>query len=148
MHVADAHEKLLSLLHDEGQEPESLEPVPAWRAFRRFMSVPATGVEEDALLYEYITAAFGGPRRFVLSLCRQFDVDDAGEQALIQLRCEFMYEPTPALEALGAYNQWWSAGNGGHEVSEALDAIERRPEWSVIAEHDPVESTVYQERAC
>jgi hypothetical protein len=100
------------------------------------------------MLYEYITAAFSGPRRFAFSLCRQFDLDEGGQEALIQLRCDIAYEPTPALEALGEYNQWWSEGDGEVPVSEVLDAIERRPEWAVLAAHAPVESAVYQEQAC
>lgn len=146
--VAKAEQTLLDLLRDESQEPSSLELSRAWRAFRRFMNVSMAGVEEDAMLYEYLTASFGGPRRFTLSLCRQFDLDDEDGQVLTQLRCDLAYEPTPALEALGTYNQWWSDGDGANPPGEVLDAIERRPEWAVIAAHTPVESAVYQERAC
>jgi hypothetical protein len=146
--VAKAEQTLLDFLRDEGQEPSSLQPSRAWQAFRRFMNVSVAGVEEDAMLYEYLTASFGGPRRFTLSLCRQFDLDDGDGQALIQLRCDIAYEPTPALEALGKYNQWWSDEDSPNPLDEVLDAIERRPEWAVIAAHTPVESAVYQERAC
>jgi hypothetical protein len=148
MLVTNAEQTLLGFLRDEGQEPGSLEPSRAWRAFRRFMNVPVTGVAEDAMLYEYMIATFSGPRRFVLSLCRQFDLDEGEEEALIQLRCDVAYEPTPALKALGKYNQWWSEGDGERPISEVLDAIERRPEWAVIAGHVPVRSAVYQEHAC
>ncbi|MGI5223819.1 hypothetical protein [Actinoallomurus sp. CA-142502] len=148
MVVTMVEQTLLDFLRDEGQEPSSLEPSRTWRAFRRFMNVSVAGVEEDAMLYEYITASFGGPRHFLLSLCRQFDLNDEGGQALVQLRCDIAYEPTPALEALGKYNQWWSDGDGARPIGEVLDAIERRPEWAVIAVHTPVESAVYQEHAC
>lgn len=107
------------------------------------MNVPVAGVAEDAMLYEYLIAEFGGPRRFVLSLCRQFDLEE--ERTLLQLRCEIAYDPAPALEALGRYHQWWSEEC---PVGEALDAIERRSEWAVIAAHAPVESTVFLEDAC
>ncbi|MFL6053430.1 MAG: hypothetical protein ACJ72W_11010, partial [Actinoallomurus sp.] len=146
--VANAEQTLLDLLRDEGQAPSNLEPSRAWRAFRRFMNLSVAGVEEDAMLYEYLTASFSGPRRFTLSLCRQFDLDDGDGQALIQLRCDIAYEPTPALEALGAYNQWWPGEDTASPLGEVLDAIERRPEWAVIAAHSPAESAVYQERVC
>jgi hypothetical protein len=148
MLVTNAEQTLLGFLGDEGQEPGGLEPSRTWRAFRRFMNVPVAGVEEDAMLYEYITATFGGPRRFVLSLCRQFDLYDGEEEALIQLRCDIAYDPAPALEALGKYNRWWSGEDGECPISEVLDAIERRPEWAVLAAHTPVESAVYQDHAC
>jgi hypothetical protein len=148
MVVTKAKETLLDFLRDEGQAPSSLEPSCTWRAFRRFMNVPVAGVEEDAMLYEYITASLGGPRRFILSLCRQFDLNDGDGELLVQLRCDITYEPNPALEALGTYNQWWSDGDGAHPIGEVLDAIERRPEWAVIAAHTPIESAVYQEHAC
>jgi hypothetical protein len=105
--VTNAEQTLLGFLRDEGQEPDRLQPMRAWRAFRRFMNVSVTGVEEDAMLYEYIVATLGGPRRFVLSLCRQFDLNEGEKEVLIQLRCDIAYEPTPALEALGKYHQWW-----------------------------------------
>jgi hypothetical protein len=41
-----------------------------------------------------------------------------------------------------------SGGDGERPVSEVLDAIERRPEWAVLAAHTPVESAVYQDHAC
>ena len=148
MIVTKAKQTLLDVLRGEGQEPSSLEPSRTWRAFRRFMNMPVAGVEEDAMLYEYITASFGGPRRFTLSLCRQFDINDEDGQALIQLRSEIAYEPTPTLEALGTYNQWWTDGDGATPIGEVLDAIERRPEWAVITAHTPIESTVYQEHVC
>jgi len=65
MVVTKAKETLLDFLRDEGQEPSSLEPSRTWRAFRRFMNVPVAGVEEDAMLYEYIAASLGGPGRFI-----------------------------------------------------------------------------------
>ena len=61
MLVTNAEKTLIDLLRDEGQEPGSLEPSHAWTAFRRFMKLPVVGVEEHAMLYEYITATVGGP---------------------------------------------------------------------------------------
>ncbi|RFU39753.1 hypothetical protein DZF91_20800 [Actinomadura logoneensis] len=147
MRVEDAQPQLLACLLEEGQEPRRLEPRVAWRAFGRFMR-HAVQAEEDALLYEYGTFSFRGPRRFTLSFCRQFDVEEGGEPALIQLRCEIEYEPTPALEALGAHNQWWSGAEGEPSLAAILDEIERRSEWEVIGGHRPVCSSVYQERPC
>lgn len=147
MRVEDAQQQLLACLQEAGQEPCRLDPPPAWRAFGRFMRHPVEA-EEDALLYEYGTFSFRGPRRFTLSFCRQFDVDEDGAPALIQLRCEIEYEPTQALEALGAHNQWWSGAEGEPSLAVMLDEIERRPEWKVISAHRPVGSSVYQERPC
>lgn len=104
--------------------------------------------EEDALLYEYGTYSFSGPRRFILAFCRQFDIDQDGAPVLIQLRCEIEYEPTLALEALGTYNRWWSGADDEPPLVALLDEIGRRPEWDVINAHRPVTSSVYQERAC
>lgn len=99
MRVEDAQPQLLTCLRKAGLEPRLLDPQPAWRAFGRYMRHPVEAVE-DALLYEYGTFSFGGPQRFTLTFCRQFDVNEDEAPTLIQLRCEIEFEPTPALEAL------------------------------------------------
>ncbi|MFA1542275.1 hypothetical protein [Actinomadura monticuli] len=147
MRVEDARLQLLMCLQAAGEEVRELEPRPAWKAFGEFMRHPVE-VEEDALLYEYGTYSLEGPRRFVLSFCRQFDVDEDFAQALIQVRCDMEYEPTPALEALGTYSRWWSGGAGEPSLATVLDEIECRSEWEIIGVHRPVASSVYQERPC
>ncbi|MGI5325721.1 hypothetical protein [Actinomadura nitritigenes] len=147
MRVEDALPQLLTCLKEAGQEPCRLVPQLAWEAFGQFMRHPVEAAE-DALLYEYGTFSFGGPRRFTLSFCRQFDVDEDGAPALIQLRCEIEYEPTPALEALGTHNYWWSGAAGELPLAAVMDEIERRSEWMLLGAHRPVASSVYQESPC
>ncbi|MBO2461256.1 hypothetical protein [Actinomadura violacea] len=99
-------------------------------------------------MYEYGVYSFDGPRRFRLSFCRQFDIDRDGVGVLIQLRCEFEYEPAPALEALGAHHRWWCGMEDEPPLAVVLDEIGRGPEWAVVAAHRPAASSVRQEDVC
>lgn len=60
VHVTNAPETLLGLLRAEGQEPDRFELSGTWTAFRQLMDLPVASVEEDVLLYEYLTVAFDG----------------------------------------------------------------------------------------
>ncbi|MQY05265.1 hypothetical protein [Actinomadura macrotermitis] len=100
MRIGEAQDHLLALLREEGQEPGRLSPLPAWRAFSRFMHRPIEAVE-DALLYEFGTYSFRGPRRFCLSFCRQADVDEGREPAFTAFLNEIEHRPEwPVITAL------------------------------------------------
>jgi hypothetical protein len=152
MHHTEAREHLLQLLKAEGQEPGRLDLLTTWRVFGRFMGIPLEDVEEDGMRYEYLTASFGGPRRFILSFCRQFSVLEKAEEDDVaiytQLTCEFEYEPTPELEALDSDHEWWFNEEGHAPLSDTLSWIEARPEWSMITKYPPVATSVYDMDPC
>lgn len=81
LQVEDAQGRLVGLLREAGLEPGHLEPRPAWTVFGRFMELPVQA-EEDALLFQYGMYSFSGPQRFLVSFCRQFDIDRDGAPAL------------------------------------------------------------------
>jgi hypothetical protein len=64
--------------------------------------------DADMLLAQYGTYNWGQGAFFEVDLTRQFIyVLDDGEQGwMAQLRCAFLYEPTPALRDLGDGNLW------------------------------------------
>jgi len=152
MQPTEAREHLLRLLKAEGQEPGSLDLLTTWRVFGRFMNVPLEDVDEDGMKYEYLTASFGGPRRFILSFCRQICVlepaEDGDVAVYTQVTCEFEYEPTPELEALEGDHEWWFEEEGHAPLSDTLAWIEGRPEWHVITKCSPVATSVYEMDPC
>lgn len=53
-----------------------------------------------------IYAWSGGPRKFEFSLVRQFRTLQTWNDEYVQLNLNLSHEPTPALAALGDWNQW------------------------------------------
>ena len=56
----------------------------------------------DMLLAEFGTYDWGHGNYFRVSLSRQFSFVNGEDSLTDQVRCEFRYEPTPEVEALGA----------------------------------------------
>ncbi|MEU8123342.1 hypothetical protein AB0C21_31905 [Spirillospora sp. NPDC049024] len=119
------------------------------------MDIPLDNVEEDGMKYEYLTASFDGPRRFHLSVCRQFSVlakahgdDEDDLLSYTQLTCDFEYEAVAELEALGSDHDWWFKEEGHAPLSDMLSSIEGSVEWSVINKHRPVATSVYEMDPC
>ncbi|MFF4742333.1 hypothetical protein [Streptomyces sp. NPDC001268] len=104
----------------------------AWSAFIRFgrLRFDTSGSPDaDGLLFQYGVFSFHGTPAFSLDLTRQFEVlDEAGDHDhLVQVHCELVYEPTPALAALGDFNSWFfhDSGNDVDQWAETLTS--RKP---------------------
>lgn len=121
----------------------------AWSAFARFGRLrfsTADSPDVDGLLFQYGVYAFDGPEAFSLDLTRQFDVlDDEGDHDhFVQVHCELVYEPVPALAALGNFSSWFFH-DSGDDLERWLAAFTARDAWAVIREHSPVKIEVYRE---
>jgi hypothetical protein len=83
-----------------------------WLGFLRFGRQrfdTALTPESDGLLFQYGTYAFDGSPMFTLDLTRQFDVngDDGEHDHYVQVHCELLYPPDPALDDLSSFNSWF-----------------------------------------
>jgi len=78
--------------------------------FAFYQAVQAQGCEgpdADMLLFQWGTYDWGTGRHFSLNITRQFiEADLEDDDAISQLGLTFRFEPTAALEALGAGNRW------------------------------------------
>ncbi|MCX4991216.1 MULTISPECIES: hypothetical protein [unclassified Streptomyces] len=121
----------------------------AWSAFIRFGRMrfnTADSPDADGLLFQYGVHAFDGPEAFSLDLARQFEVlgADGDYDHFVQVHCELVYEPVPALAALGDFNSWFFH-DSGEDLGRWLGALTARDAWAVIREQRPVKVEVYQE---
>jgi hypothetical protein len=123
----------------------------AWSAFLRFghrrFDTPATP-ESDGLLFQYGTHSFYGPPMFLVTLTRQFEVNDQdGEHDhFVQIHCELRYRPDPALERLGSFNRWFF-----HDADADADDLDRwthglSPHLPLLPGHRPDEVHLVEER--
>ncbi|MFJ6943252.1 hypothetical protein ACISU4_01080 [Streptomyces wuyuanensis] len=121
----------------------------AWSAFIRFGRLrfsTADSSDVDGLLFQYGVNTFGGPKVFSLDLTRQFDVldEDGDHHHFVQVHCELVYEPAPALAALGDFNSWFFH-DSGDDLDRWIEALTAQEAWAVIRAHSPVRVEVYQE---
>ncbi|MFD5813077.1 hypothetical protein [Streptomyces sp. NPDC127038] len=121
----------------------------AWSAFIRFGRMrfsTADSTDADGLLFQYGVYTFDGPDAFSLDLTRQFEVlDEDGDHAhFVQVHCELIYEPVPALAALGDFSSWFFH-DSGEDLERWLEALTARDAWAAIREQTPMKVEVYQE---
>ncbi|MET9670403.1 hypothetical protein ABZY19_34430 [Streptomyces sp. NPDC006475] len=132
-----------------GQLPSATTTDDTWSAFTRFGRLRFTTADSpdvDGLLFQYGVHAFDGPEVFSLDLTRQFDVVDeqADHDHFVQVHCELVYEPVPALAALGDFNSW-CFHDSSDDLGRWLAALTAREAWAVIRDHRPLKIKVYQE---
>ncbi|MFE9125091.1 hypothetical protein ACFYOF_06655 [Streptomyces sp. NPDC007148] len=121
----------------------------AWSAFIRFGQMrfsTADSPDADGLLFQYGVYSFDGPEAFSLDLTRQFEVlgEDGDHDHFVQVHCELIYEPVPALVALGDFTSWFFH-DSGEDLGQWLEALTTRDAWAAIREQRPVKLEVYQE---
>ncbi|MFD5819201.1 hypothetical protein [Streptomyces sp. NPDC127038] len=121
----------------------------AWSAFIRFGRMrfgTADSPDVDGLLFQYGVYTFDGPDGFSLDLTRQFEVldENGGHAHFVQVHCELIYEPVPALVALGDFTSWFFH-DSGEDLGRWLEALTARDAWAAIREQRPMKVEVYQE---
>ena len=134
-------------LHQGGRLLADLTLGQAWPAYLRFghqrFDTPATP-ESDGLLFQYGTYPFYGPPMFLVTLTRQFEVNDHdGEHNhFVQIHCELRYQPDPALQRLGSFNHWFF-----HDTDDDLDhwAGELSPHLDLLPRYRPDEIHLVEE---
>lgn len=131
-------------LEQHGRPLEDLTLGRAWSAFQRFgqqrFDTPSTP-ESDGLLFQYGTHSFYGPPRFLVSLTRQFEVNDHdGEHDhFVHICCELRYRPNPALERLGSFNRWFfhDTRHQHHRPQAARPRLPRKRRLRLAPGHHP-----------
>jgi hypothetical protein len=79
--------------------------IEAMLEFRASTACPACS--EDMLLYQWGTYDWGAGKYFELNITRQFiEAELEDDEAISQLSLTYRYQPSVALERLGADNAW------------------------------------------
>ena len=139
MNVADAEETLRTMLVEARIDPEHLQLVPAWRVFRSFADQPVAS-ESDGVLVQSGTYNWEDGERFVFDFLRQVQLPDDDE--FVQIHCEFEFEPTPALRALGTFEEWWFRDDDG-PLEAFLDDMESSAEFRAAKALTPTRARLY-----
>jgi hypothetical protein len=75
-----------------------------------YSTVSASGLaataDADMLLFQVGLYDWGNGEHVEFDLTRQFIVDDEGEDAISQLRCTVLYEPTIGLRSIARAHRW------------------------------------------
>ena len=108
----EAVDRLKALIAQAGVDTASLRAGDVdrvWDVMRRFAAEAVDDIapleeESDGILAQYGTYDWGEGERFEIEFARQFAFNDGdGEyDHMSQLHCQFLFEPTDALRALGA----------------------------------------------
>ncbi len=141
MRVDEAESRLHDLLRSAGVDPAAATLVATWSVFREFVHEPVE-TESDGVLVQGGVYDFYGPERYIFDFLRQ--VQEPGKDEYEQLHCEFEYEATPELRALGDFNEWWFPDQG-RPLDDYLEDMRARPEFDAIARLTPIRGRVYQE---
>jgi hypothetical protein len=136
------------MLAEAGLDLTRLDVQGTWHVFKEFAAQPVEptvgDADDDMLMFEsgIYDWSDGKGSRFNWGLCRQFALYDAdGEyDHMEQLRCDLFFEPTPALEQMGADTSMWPSGSFDDWVLE----VERLDGHGAVFGSTPVESRVEQ----
>lgn len=146
MEISAAEARLRHALVESGVDPDNPTFLATWRVFKHF-AAEAVETASDGLLFESGVYRFTGSERFTVDFLRQFEVlyEDGDHDYFEQLRCEFLYEPTEELRALGSLTLWCFPSDG-ESVADWCDEVERRVEFEWATRLAPSQATVSQER--
>lgn len=136
-----------------GLDPDGFTAWTAWETFADFAGVrvpAASGLEADALLYQWGTFTRSGVPQFHLVLSRQVvaspgEVSLVGREEFLQLDVRLRYAAAPTLTSLGRFESSW-VQDGERVASGWLAQVGGRPEWAVLAPLRPVAVEVTAER--
>jgi hypothetical protein len=108
--------RLKALIAEAGvdaRDPAAADVDRVWDVMRRFAAEPVDDIapleeESDGILAQYGTYDWGEGEHFEIEFVRQFAFNDAdGEYGhMSQLHCQFQFEPTDELRALGSDDLW------------------------------------------
>lgn len=109
-------DRLKALIAEAGVDAANPQPADVdrvWDVMRRFAAEPVHDIapleeESDGILAQYGTYDWGEGEHFEIEFVRQFAFNDGdGEyDYMSQLHCQFLFEPTHELRALGADDLW------------------------------------------
>ena len=113
MEISAAEARLRHVLVESGVDPDNPTFLHTWQVFKHFVA-EAVDTASDGLLFESGVYRFTGFERFTVDFLRQFEVlyEDGDHDHFEQLRCEFLYEPTEDLRALGSLALWCFPSDG------------------------------------
>jgi hypothetical protein len=133
------------MLIESGFDPDNPAFLETWRVFKQF-ATETVDTASDGLLFESGLYRFTGPERFTVHFTRQFEVlyEDGDHDHFEQLRCEFLYEPTEELRALGSLTLWCFPSDG-ESVADWCEEVEHTVEFEWAARLTPSQTEVSQE---
>lgn len=85
----------------------------------------------DMLLYQWGPADWGQGERFLLDLTRQVMIDLDGEDEILQLSLQFLFQPSPETERLGAGNRWCM---GPDDLIVFEESMQSSPAYRTLAQ--------------
>ena len=136
-----------------GLDPDGFTAWTAWETFADFAGVrmpAASGLEADALLYQWGTFTRSGVLQFHLVLSRQVvaakgDLSLVGHDEYLQLDVRLRYAVAPTLTSLGRFESSW-VQDGERAAGAWVAQVSGRPEWAVLSPLRPVAVEVTSER--
>ena len=133
------------MLIESGVDPDNPAFLETWRVFKQF-ATETVDTASDGLLFESGVYRFTGPERFTVHFTRQFEVlyEEGDHDHFEQLRCEFLYEPTEELRALGSLTLWCFPSDG-ESVADWCEEVEQTVEFEWAARLTPSQTEVSQE---
>lgn len=117
----------------------------SWEVFKQFAAREVDSAS-DGFLFQSGIHTFTGRELLHVGYVRQFEVtDDEGDhEYYVQLRCEFMLEPTPpALERPSL--TLWCFPPEGDSFEDWSSQVEATPEFDHAVHHQPIATEVIQE---
>ena len=145
MQIAAAAARLRQRLIEPGINPNNPTFLGAWQVFKQF-AAEAVDTASDGLLFQSGVYRFTGSERLTVSFLRQFELlyDDGDHDHFEQLSCEFLYEPTDELRAIGSFTLWCFPSDG-ESVADWCEAVENRIEFQWASRLVPSQAAVAQE---
>jgi hypothetical protein len=143
--ISAAEARLRHRLIESGVDPDNPTFLATWKVFTQFAR-EAVNTASDGLLFESGIYRFTGSERFTVHFTRQFEVlyDDGDHDHFEQLRCEFLYEPTEELRALGSLILWCFPSEG-ESIADWCEEAEHTVEFEWARELTPSQATASQE---
>ena len=145
MQIASAEARLHQMLTESGINPDNPSFLATWRVFKQF-ATEEVETASDGLLFQAGVYRFTGSERFTVDFLRQFEIlyDDGDHDHFEQLHCEFLYEPTDELRALGSFTLWCFPSDG-ESIADWCEEVENRIEFQWASKLAPTQATVAQE---
>lgn len=140
MHYAETKRRLSELFTAAGLTPDSLEPWPAWKAFKAFAREAVEDALDDCVVQYGIYEDATGVDLAYLYLAREFSDDSNDGEPATHLVCELTFEATALPVPAG---EFWT--QDASSFSAFVDRVEADPGFQTLMNARPVASSVYLE---
>ncbi|KXH86076.1 hypothetical protein [Sporosarcina sp. HYO08] len=111
-----------------------------WEVFKSFGKEQIDGGEETALLFQCGVYDFTGEELFCFDFVRQFTIEEEGH--LVQLHCEFVFEPAEELSKLETSLMYFDYEG---DVKDFYSEVESLGEFKIPLKYKPLRLNIYTE---